>query len=65
MPALDSVEEICGWLGTFNERLRLARVERVQAAELTLVSGSRFQPSPPLSVEEGAGPETKHVRVRF
>jgi hypothetical protein len=35
VPALDSVGEICGWLGTFNERLRLARVERVQAAELT------------------------------
>ena len=27
VPAIDSLEEICGWLGTFRERLRLARVE--------------------------------------
>ncbi len=25
VPAIDSLEEICGWLGTFRERLRLAR----------------------------------------
>ena len=27
VPAIDSLEEICGWLGTFRERLRLARTE--------------------------------------
>jgi hypothetical protein len=25
--AIDSLEEICGWLGTFSERLRIAHVE--------------------------------------
>lgn len=27
VPAIDSLEEICGWLGTFRERLRIARAE--------------------------------------
>ena len=27
VPAIDSLEEICGWSGTFRERLRVARVE--------------------------------------
>ena len=27
VPAIDSLEEICGWLGTFRERLRLERVD--------------------------------------
>ena len=27
IPAIDSLEEICGWLGTFRERLREARIE--------------------------------------
>lgn len=27
VPSLDSLEEISGWLGTFRERLRLARSE--------------------------------------
>ena len=27
MPALDSLEEISGWLGTFRERLRQARTD--------------------------------------
>ena len=27
MHAIDSLEEICGWLGTFRERLREARIE--------------------------------------
>jgi hypothetical protein len=27
VPAIDSLEEISGWLGTFRERLRLARSE--------------------------------------
>lgn len=34
VPAIESLEEICGWLGTFRERLRMARVEerpRVEA----------------------------------
>jgi len=34
-PAIDTLEEICGWLGTFSERLRLARDEGVPAAELS------------------------------
>lgn len=25
--SLDNLEEICGWLGTFRERLRIARLE--------------------------------------
>lgn len=36
VPTLDSLGEICGWLGTFTERLRLAHDdERVQVAELS------------------------------
>ncbi len=35
VPALDSLEEICGWLGTYRERLRQAR--RDEEAELTAV----------------------------
>jgi len=27
VPAIDSLEEISGWLGTFRERLRMARAE--------------------------------------
>jgi len=27
VPAIDSLEEICGWLGTFRERLRIAHVD--------------------------------------
>ena len=27
VPAIDSLEEISGWLGTFRERLRQARIE--------------------------------------
>ena len=27
VPVIDSLEEICGWLGKFRERLRVARVE--------------------------------------
>jgi hypothetical protein len=33
MPAIDSLEEISGWLGTFKERLRAARAE--DRADLT------------------------------
>jgi hypothetical protein len=34
VPAIDSLEEISGWLGTFRERLRMARAEddRAEAA---------------------------------
>ena len=35
VPAIDSLEEICGWLGTFRERLRLARSE--EQAEVAVV----------------------------
>jgi len=36
VPTLDNLGEICGWLGTFTERLRLAHDdERVQVAELS------------------------------
>jgi len=35
VPTIDSLEEICGWLGTFRERLRLAHdEERPQVALL-------------------------------
>ncbi len=27
VPGIDSLEEICGWLGTFRERLRIAHVD--------------------------------------
>lgn len=36
VPALDSLEEISGWLGTFRERLRQSRTEE-QARVATLV----------------------------
>lgn len=32
--AIESLEEICGWLGTFRERLRAARVEDRPQVEL-------------------------------
>jgi hypothetical protein len=37
VPAIDSLEEICGWLGTFRERLRMARAED-QDAERAMVT---------------------------
>ena len=36
VPAIDSLEEISGWLGTFRERLRQARVEDRPAVVATL-----------------------------
>ena len=27
IPTIESLEEICGWLGTFRERLRMARTD--------------------------------------
>jgi hypothetical protein len=35
IPAIDSLEEICTWLGTFRERLRMARQDEV--AEVSAV----------------------------
>jgi hypothetical protein len=37
VPSIDSLEEICGWLGTFRERLRVARDEE-RAAVATVVN---------------------------
>ena len=37
MPSIDSLDEICGWLGTFRERLRVARDEE-RAAVATVVN---------------------------
>jgi hypothetical protein len=31
VPTIDSLEEICSWLGTFRERLRLARADERDA----------------------------------
>ena len=43
VPAIDSLEEICGWLGTFRERLRLAHEEeRPQVALLVGQLEARF-----------------------
>ena len=42
-PTIDSLEEICGWLGTFRERLRLAHdEERPQVAMLVGQREARF-----------------------
>ena len=44
IPAIDSLEEICGWLGTFRERLRMARVdERQQVAAVVELLEARYQ----------------------
>ena len=43
VPAVDSLEEICGWLGTFRERLRMARSEeRAQVAEVVHQLEARY-----------------------
>lgn len=36
--SLDNLEEICGWLGTFRERLRIARLE--DRAQMTVLLDS-------------------------
>jgi hypothetical protein len=44
VPAIDSLEEISGWLGTFRERLRQARhEERPQVAEVLQQLEARYQ----------------------
>jgi hypothetical protein len=44
VPAIDSLEEICGWLGTFRERLRLARAdERPAVAAVVEQLEARYQ----------------------
>jgi len=34
--AIDGLEEICGWLGTFRERLRIAHVEEQPGIALVI-----------------------------
>ena len=44
VPGIDSLEEISGWLGTFRERLRMARVdERQQVAAVLELLEARYQ----------------------
>ena len=44
VPTIDSLEEICGWLGTFRERLREARAEDRVPLEATVQKlEARFQ----------------------
>src|SRR3989442_2290116 len=44
VPAIDTLEEICGWLGTFRERLRMAHTdERADVAAVVLQLEARYQ----------------------
>ena len=44
VPAIDSLEEICGWLGTFRERLHEARADERVPLEATVQKlEARFQ----------------------
>ncbi len=44
VPAIDTLEEISSWLGTFRERLRVARSdERVQVASVVQLLEARYQ----------------------
>src|SRR5438477_2140 len=44
VPAIDTLEEICGWLGTFRERLRVAHTdERADVAAVVLELEARYQ----------------------
>src|SRR2546429_10032630 len=47
VPAIDTLEEICGWLGTFRERLRVAHTdERPDVAAVVLAPEGRHQNRP-------------------
>jgi hypothetical protein len=44
VPSIDSLSEICGWLGTFRERLRAARGdERASVAAIVQQLEARYQ----------------------
>jgi hypothetical protein len=44
VPAIESLEEISGWLGTFRERLRVARIEdQTQVAQVVKQLEARYQ----------------------
>jgi hypothetical protein len=44
VPAIDSLEEISGWLGTFRERLRVARAEDRAGVQAVVVQlEARYQ----------------------
>ena len=44
VPTIDSLEEISGWLGTFRERLRVARAEdQTQVAQVVKQLEARYQ----------------------
>ena len=44
VPSIDSLEEICDWLGTFRERLRVAREsERVEVLAVVQSLEARYQ----------------------
>jgi len=44
VPAIESLEEITGWLGTFRERLRVARIEdQTQMAQVVRQLEARYQ----------------------
>ena len=44
VPAIDTLEEICGWLGTFRERLRMAHIDqRADVAAVVVQLEARYQ----------------------
>jgi len=44
VPAIDTLEEICEWLGTFRERLRVAHTdERADVAAVVVQLEARYQ----------------------
>src|SRR3989442_15200562 len=61
VPAIDTLEEICGWLGTFRERLRMAHID--ERADVAAGVGYPEGPSPPrpahLSRNDHAQPPVK------
>src|SRR2546429_8750912 len=44
VPAIDTLEEICGWLGTFRERLRMAHID--ERADVAAAVGQPGAPQP-------------------